>query len=169
MKKISTRSLTQGGLIAALYAVTSIALAPISFGLVQCRVSEALTLLPVLTPSAVAGVTIGCLITNVWGVAAGANILGAADVLFGTAATLVAALLSRRLKKRPVLAVIPPIVCNALVIGAELTWAEAGSFPWKLLLVNMGQIAVEEAAAVIVIGLPLLALMKKLNVLSDEK
>lgn len=68
-------------------------------GAVQARVSEALTLLPVLTPLAVPGVTIGCLITNAYGVAAGANILGAADILLGTAATLAAALLTRALRR----------------------------------------------------------------------
>ena len=95
MKKISVRTLTRCAVIAALYAAVSIAMLPLAFGAVQARVSEALTLLPVLTPLAVPGVTIGCLITNAYGVAAGANILGAADILLGTAATLAAALLYR--------------------------------------------------------------------------
>ncbi len=163
MKKISVRSLTRGGVIAALYAACSIALAPISFGLVQLRVSEALTLLPVLTPTAVAGVTVGCLITNAWGVAAGANILGAADVLLGTAATLAAALMTRRLRKHPLLAAVPPVVCNAVVIGAELTFAETGRFPAALLFANMGQIAMEEGAACFLLGLPLLTLAKRIH------
>lgn len=76
MKKISVRTLTRCAVIAALYAAVSIAMLPLAFGAVQARVSEALTLLPVLTPLAVPGVTIGCLITNAYGVAAGANILG---------------------------------------------------------------------------------------------
>ena len=162
MKKISTRSLVYGGVIAALYAVCSIVLAPISFGAVQFRVAEALTLLPVLTPDAVWGVVVGCLITNAWGVAAGANILGAADILIGTAATLIAALLTRKLCSHPVLAALPPVVCNAVVIGAELTFAEANAFPLPLLLVNMGYLALGEAAACFLLGLPLLLLARRI-------
>ena len=129
MKKISVRNLTRCSVMAALYAAVSIALAPISFGAVQMRVAEALTILPVFTPYGIYSVTLGCLITNAYGVAAGANILGAADILLGTAATYIAAVATRwlgrfRIKGLPVLATIPPIVTNALVVGAELTFAE---------------------------------------------
>ena len=122
MKKISVRTLTRCAVIAALYAAVSIAMLPLAFGAVQARVSEALTLLPVLTPLAVPGVTIGCLITNAYGVAAGANILGAADILLGTAATLSAALLTRALRRftvfgLPLPASLPPVLLNAVVVG----------------------------------------------------
>jgi len=161
MKKISTRSLVQASLIAAAYTVVSIALAPISFGAVQVRVSEALTLLPVWSPVAVVGVSVGCLLTNAWGVAAGANILGAADILLGTLATLSAALLTRALRKRPLLAALPPVLVNAVVIGAELAFAETGGFPAGLWLLNGAQVGLGQAIACFALGLPLLRFFQK--------
>ena len=167
MKKISTRSLVKASLIAAAYTVVSIALAPISFGAIQVRVSEALTLLPMLSPVAVAGVTVGCLLTNAWGVAAGANLLGVLDIPLGTAATLIAALLTRRLRQRPFLAALPPVVCNAVIIGAELMFLEAGGFSLPLFAVNALQVGAGEAIACYLLGLPLLRMLR--GRLGDEE
>ncbi|MFQ9681951.1 MAG: QueT transporter family protein [Ruthenibacterium lactatiformans] len=91
MKKTKTRTIVRCALIASLYTAVSLVLAPIAFGAVQARVSEAFTLLPVLVPDAVVGVTLGCFLTNLVGVFTGANVLGALDIVFGTAATLTAA------------------------------------------------------------------------------
>ncbi len=129
---ISVRKLVFGALVAAVYAAVSLALAPLSYGALQFRVAEALTLLPVLSASGVVGVTLGCAITNAVGAALGYNILGAADVLFGTAATLAAALLTRalgrfRVRGLPLLSALPPVIVNALVIGAELSWVTSGT------------------------------------------
>ena len=99
MKNRTLRQITAAGVIAAAYAAISLVLAPITFGAVQCRVSEALTLLPVISPAAVWGVTLGCAITNGVGAATGANFLGLIDLLVGTAATLLAAITSRLLGK----------------------------------------------------------------------
>lgn len=120
-------------MIAAIYTVLSVCLSAISYGTVQIRVSEALTLLPVFALGNVWGVTIGCFLTNVIGFFTGANILGALDAVFGTAATLVAALLTYalrnvRLKGLPVAAVIPPVIVNAVVIGMELCVLINGGF-----------------------------------------
>jgi len=158
MKKISVRDLTRCSVMAALYAAVSIALAPISFGAVQMRVAEALAILPVFTPYGVISVTLGCLITNAYGVAAGANILGAADILLGTAATYIAAVATRRLgrfriKGLPVLATIPPVLINAIVIGAELTFAETNTIFSPLLSINMLQIAAGQLLSCSVLGL----------------
>jgi len=160
MKKISTRSLAQAGLIAAAYMAVSVALAPFSFGAVQVRVSEALTLLPVLSAVAVPGVTIGCLLTNAWGVAAGANLLGVLDIPLGTAATLIAALLTRCLRRRPWLAALPPVLCNAVIIGAELMALEAGGLSLPLFAVNALQVGAGEAVACCLLGLPLLRMLR---------
>ena len=86
MTNNSTRSLTRAALIAAIYALLTVIFQPISFGAVQFRISEALTLLPVLMPDAVPGLFIGCLLSNLLG--------GGVwfDVLLGSAATLLAAL-----------------------------------------------------------------------------
>ena len=163
MKKISVRSLSRGSMIAAIYTAASIALAPITFGAVQMRASEALTLLPIVTPDAVLGVTAGCLLTNAWGVAAGANILGAADVVLGTFATLSAAVLTRKLRNHRILAAIPPVIINAVVIGAELTFAETGHFPTALLALNMLQVGLGQAIACFALGLPLVALAGRME------
>lgn len=84
MKNRTLRQITAAGVIAAAYAALSLVLATITFGPVQCRVSEALTLLPVLSPAAIWGVTLGCAITNGVGAATGANFLGLIDLLVGT-------------------------------------------------------------------------------------
>lgn len=158
MKKISPRSLARCGVIAALYAVISIVFLPIAFGTVQARVSEALTLLPVFTPLGTVGVTLGCLITNAYGVAAGANILGAADIVIGTSATLIAALMTRamrhwRIKGLPIAASVPPVIINAVVIGAELTYAETNKIFSPLLWINMLQVGVGQFIACTILGL----------------
>ena len=75
MKKTKTRTIVRCALIASLYTAVSLVLAPIAFGAVQARVSEAFTLLPVLVPDAVVGVTLGCFLTNLVGVFTGANVL----------------------------------------------------------------------------------------------
>ena len=143
----STRNLTLAALIAAVYTAVSLALLPLSFGVVQVRVAEALTLLPVFSPAAVWGVTVGCLLTNLIGVFTGAVL--PPDILVGTAATLLAALCTRRLRHLqwrglPVLAVLPPVLLNALFVGAELTWMfytfTPGAFLFNALSVGVGEL-----------------------------
>lgn len=132
MQNRTLRQLTAAGVIAAAYAALSLVLAPITFGPVQCRISEALTLLPVISPAAIWGVTLGCAVTNGVGAATGVNFLGLLDILVGTAATLLAAVLTRLLGKcrfggLPWLSALPPILINAVAIGAEWCYAATGS------------------------------------------
>lgn len=132
MQNRTLRQLTAAGVIAAAYAALSLVLASITFGPVQCRVSEALTLLPVISPAAIWGVTLGCAVTNGVGAATGANFLGLLDILVGTAATLLAAVLTRLLGKcrfdgLPWLSALPPILINAVAIGGEWCYAATGS------------------------------------------
>lgn len=113
MQNRTLRQLTAAGVIAAAYAALSLVLAPITFGPVQCRISEALTLLPVISPAAIWGVTLGCAVTNGVGAATGANFLGLVDLPVGTAATLLAAVATRLLGKirfggLPWLSALPP-------------------------------------------------------------
>ena len=120
------RTLAQAGLIAAMYAALTLLLPAPSFGIVQCRISEMLTILAVFTPSAIPGLAVGCLVSNLVGLGMGANPAGAWDLLFGPLATLAAALLTWRLRNLrvkgvPVLASLPPVVINAVVVGLELT------------------------------------------------
>ncbi|MDL2294245.1 QueT transporter family protein [Ruminococcaceae bacterium OttesenSCG-928-D13] len=147
VRHISARQLVRAALIAALYAALCLALAPLSYGPVQVRLAEALTLLPVLCAEAVPGVAIGCFFANLLG---GAPI----DMLVGTGATLAAALLSRRLREvrwprstrgghkgLPIAAALPPVLLNALIVGAELTllYFPAGS-PAAVWLANMASV-----------------------------
>lgn len=149
------------GLIAALYAVLGVAFAPIGFGPVQLRVAEALTILPIFTPYATWGLTLGCALTNLYGLSVGANIIGVADIFIGTAATLLAALATRGLRKftfhgLPVAATIPPILFNALVVGGELTYVMSpGGWNWAIFAVNFLQVGVGQFLACSLLGLPL--------------
>lgn len=149
--KPDIRFLARAAVIAALYAAITMLLAPISFGPVQFRVSEALTLLPILTPAAIPGLFVGCLAANLLG---GATAL---DVVFGSLATLAAAILTRRFRERPLLAALPPVVVNAFVVGAVLTYAYNLPFWLTVLEVGVGQIG-----ACYILGLPLYYTLRRL-------
>ena len=119
MKNKKTLLLCQGALIAALYIVlTFVANA---FGLanyaVQVRFSEALTILPFFTPAAIPGLFIGCLLSNI--------LTGCAipDIIFGSIATLIGAILTYALRKQKWLAPVPPIVANAIIVPLVLKYA----------------------------------------------
>lgn len=121
--------LAQAGLIGGMYAALCILLAPISYGPVQVRVAELLTVLPVFTPAAIPGLTVGCLIANLFG----GGVAGGWDWLFGTLTTLVAAcatygLRGWRVKGLPVAATLPPVLFNAIVIGAECAVTGSSGF-----------------------------------------
>ena len=153
--------MTTAAMIAAIYAVITLLLQPISFGALQLRASEALTLLPVFFPEAVSGLAVGCAISNLIGAATGANICGIADVFFGTAATLGAAILSRVLRKYtwhglPILSALMPIIFNGAIIGTELS-VVLGLPLWLCVL----EVAGGEALAVFVLGLPLTRALQK--------
>ena len=159
MKKTKTRTIVRCALIASLYTAVSLVLAPIAFGAVQARVSEAFTLLPVLVPDAVVGVTLGCFLTNLVGV------LGALDIVFGTAATLTAALCTRRLARvrlrgLPVAAAVPPVLINAVVVGAELAWA-FGPRTFAGFLLQAGGVALGQLFSCFALGLPLVRIIEK--------
>lgn len=165
----NTRNLARAAMIAAIYFALGIVFLPISFGAVQVRIPEALTLLPVLTPLGIAGVTVGCAITNLYGLAMGANILGAADIVIGSAATLVAAVLSYQLrgyrfKGLPLLAAIPPILVNAIVIGGELCIAITGGFSFEMFLIFAAQVAAGQLISCGLIGVPLIMLLERSGV-----
>lgn len=163
------RMMAEAGMIAALYTVATMALAPISFGNVQFRASEALTLLPVFTASAVPGLTIGCILSNALGVALGSNIAGWLDVLFGSLATLIAAILTRALRKFefkgiPLLAILPPVLLNAMIVGGEL--AVVCDLPYWLCALEVGA---GELGACAVLGIPLVFALKKTKLFDNGK
>ena len=149
--KFDLRFLLRAAVIAALYAAITLLLAPSSYGPLQFRVSEALTLLPILTPAAVPGLTIGCLV---------ANLVGSStpwDMVFGTLATLAAALLTRRFRGRPLLAAAPPVLVNAVVVG--LVIALVNGLP---LWLTMTEVGVGELGVCYLLGLPLYYALRRL-------
>ena len=152
---LSIRFLAQAGLIAAIYTALCLVLHPISFGFggVELRVSEALTLLPALMPSAVPGLLIGCLLANLMG---GATLL---DIVFGSLTTLVAAMLTRKFREKPLLAAFWPVILNALVIGALLRYAYGVPMPLWLCMLSIGA---GQAIACYAIGLPVMRMMKRI-------
>lgn len=112
MKNKRIRNLVYGAVIAAFYVVLTYisAIFGMASGAVQLRLSEALTILPIFLPAAVPGLFVGCFITNL--------LLGSAmwDVVLGSIATLLAAIFTRMLRKMPILAFIPPVFFNTLIV-----------------------------------------------------
>lgn len=153
-KKFTVRDLVRAAIIAAVYALLTIFLAPISSGLVQCRVSEAMSILPYFTFSAVPGLFIGCVIANLL---VGAPIY---DVLFGSLATLLAAYITYAMRKHvsKYLAPLPSVVVNALVVGWLLVYVYEVGVPFW---VAAGYVAIGQAIACFALGIPLLKLLER--------
>lgn len=159
------RFLAVAGLIAGLYTALTVALAPLSFGTVQCRVAEAFTVLAAYSPAACTGLTVGCALSNLIGLTMGANTAGALDILLGTFATGAAAWLSYALRKvrwggLPILSTIPPVVFNALIVGTELTIV-LGPRTWETWLLWAGSVGLGQLIACVGGGLLLAATFNK--------
>lgn len=150
--KLRYIKLTQAAVIGALYAALTLILAPISFGAFQIRVSEALAVLPIFTSAAIPGLFIGCAVANI------AGGLGIADIIFGSIATLISAFLTYKLRRRPVLALLPPVLINALVVGLYLKLIY---FPEISVFITIGQVAAGQIAACYAFGLLLHRVLKK--------
>ena len=132
-RKAHTFFLVQGAMIATAYVVLTFTFEPVSFKEIQIRLAEALTILPVFTPAAVPGLAIGCLLANTL---CGAPLL---DVLFGSLATLIGAVGTRKMRNRsPVLAVMPPIVANTLIIPIVFRYAYGIPLPILLMMATVG-------------------------------
>ena len=117
--------IARAGVIAAAYAagtlVTMLFLGNLAWGPVQFRVSEALCALALVTPAAVPGLTLGCVIANVANIAlSGTGALGLLDVAFGSLATFLGALFTWRMRRHPLAALAGPVLANALIVPAYL-------------------------------------------------
>ena len=156
-------ALVHGAMIAAIYAAATYlsAVFGIAYGNIQFRLSEALTILSVFTPAAVPGLTVGCILGNI------TSPMGIWDILFGSAATLLAAISARALRKVtikgfPFLSLLMPVIFNALIVGAEITFlfiegdATLAIFAISALEVGAGELAVCLAG-----GIPLFYAIKK--------
>ena len=154
-----------GALIAAAYAgLTYLSnVFGLAYGPIQLRISEVLTILPVFTPAAIPGLTVGCFLANI-------GSFNVADLVFGTLATLAAAILTYFLKDIkwkgvPYLAFFPPVIVNAVVIGFEIAlfYLGEGFTFWGFIIsgieVGLGQLIVCYA-----FGIPFYLLVKKYNI-----
>ena len=123
-KYVNVRTMTANGLIAALYAVVTIACGPLSYSFMQFRFSEALNLLVFFNPSYTVGLTIGCLIANLF------SSVGTLDIALGTATTLVACILMSiysRYIKNLFFSGLFPCLANAAIVPLTIYWSSLGS------------------------------------------
>ena len=128
--------LVQAALIAAIYVVLTMVFAPLSFGAVQVRFAEALTVLPFFTPAAIPGLFVGCLIGNLTG---GAIPL---DIACGSIATLLGAIGTYALRKHKFLAPVSPIAANTLIVPFVLYYGYGTNLPipYMMLTVGIGEV-----------------------------
>lgn len=146
---IKLNCLVRVAMIAAIYVILNIIFAPISYGLIQVRVAEALVVLPFLDPSAIIGLFIGCILANIYGG------LGIVDIIGGSLCTLVAAYLTYKLKD-PKLAPLPPVLINAFGVSIYLHLLFDLSYWITVLYIGIG-----EVIACYILGYPLLILLIK--------
>lgn len=160
MKNLSVRRLVRCAVIAAVYVVICLVLAPFSYGAVQVRVAEALCLLPVFGAEYIVGVTLGCFL---------ANLLGSTvvDVVFGTLATLLACLVTYKLrdirvKGLAIPASLPPVVFNMIIVGAfEITFFFSDGAPTAMLAVfNAVTVGIGELISCTILGVALVKLIE---------
>ncbi len=146
----SIRYIIYSALIAAIYSALTLLLAPISYGVLQIRVSEALCILPCFTGAAVPGLFIGCLIANLIGG------MGLYDIIFGSLATLLAAVATRLLRKSKWLAPLPAVLLNAVLVGGMLYYVTGKSMSIYMYMLYIG---LEQLIPCYLLGVPLMLLL----------
>ncbi len=158
-------SLVSGALIAAVYAALTYfaSVLGLAYGSVQFRFSEALTVLAALTPSAIPGLTIGCFLGNL------GSPFGMVDIVCGTLATLVAAVLSYltrnvKFKGISVLSPIFPVITNAVIVGLEITFFLPEGFSFYGFLIQAMWVGLGELVICYGVGIPLLIAIQKTEI-----
>ncbi len=154
MKSKKLVFICQAAVIAALYVVLTYVFSAFASGVIQVRVSEALTILPAFTPAAIPGLVIGCLLSNTL---TGCVLL---DIIFGSVATLIGALGSYALRRHTWLVPIPPIVSNMIIVPFVLRYAYGATdaFPFMIATVGAGEII-----SCYLLGMILYGALKKMN------
>ena len=154
MKSKKLVFICQAAVIAALYVVLTYVFSAFASGVIQVRVSEALTILPDFTPAAIPGLVIGCLLSNTL---TGCVLL---DIIFGSVATLIGALGSYALRRHTWLVPIPPIVSNMIIVPFVLRYAYGATdaFPFMIATVGAGEII-----SCYLLGMLLYGALKKMN------
>lgn len=164
-----TLYIATAAMIAGLYVFLTFLIFKFASGTIQFRLSECLTVLPVLTPAAIPGLTIGCLLFNLLN----PESLGPVDIIFGSLATLMASISTRWISEKlkvikgagkDLIALLPPVIFNALIVGTYLTFLQTGSFQATIVLINIAYIALSETIVVYIIGFPILQLLRKAGI-----
>ena len=170
---MKTKQMAYIAMIAAVYTAVSLALAPISFGMMQVRIAEALTMLPLIYEPSIWGVTLGCFLTNLLGAMTGVNPTGAIDAVVGTLATLGAAYFTwkfrdKKIKGIPVLSMAMPVLWNFVFVGTELgVMFPVSDHVFASILINGAWVAVGEVVAVI-LGLILVRMLAKTKLFPEN-
>lgn len=152
-KTLNVQFLAQAAMIAAIYVVLTLVFAPFSYGEVQVRISEALTILPVFTPAAVPGLFIGCLLSNILG---GCIV---PDIIFGSLATLLGAVFTYMLRNQSkFLAPVPPVLANALIVPFVLRFGYQVPLPIPFMMLTVG---IGEIISCGILGMVLYAALSK--------
>lgn len=160
--KIELKFIIKSAIIAAIYAALTIVLLPISYGPIQMRASEALSILPYFTSAAIPGLFIGCLIANI------AGGLGWMDIIFGSLATLISAILTRMIpKSKKILVPLPAVIVNGIIVG----WVVSKVYTEDTLpmAVTMLAVAAGQAVSCYGLGYPLLKLFEKYKILMQKE
>ena len=159
MRKLKIQDLALAALIAAVYVVLTFGIPLPPYAGIQLRVAEAMTVLPFLFPAATPGLVVGCFIVNLFSPYS-------LDLVFGTAATLIACLMTQRVPNRW-LAPLPPVLCNMVIVGAEIAWYLVGFGPGFLAAYafNAFTVGVGELIACVILGELLLTALPKVSVL----
>ena len=112
----TSKFIANAAIIGAIYAALTLALSPISYGVMQLRLSEALVVLCLYTPAAIPGLFIGCFAANLLGPG------GITDAIIGSFATLIGCLGIWALRSKPWLAIMCNVVSNGVIIGIMLCY-----------------------------------------------
>lgn len=170
VKNKRTEKIIVSSIIAALYvALTYISnIFGLSYSGVQFRISEALTILPVFSPYAITGLTLGCFLSNL------SSPFGIIDIILGTLSTFISAKLSRKFskvtfKKIPILSPLPPVIIGAIVIGFILTFLVPEEFSFYTFMFFSISVGLGQFGVCYGLGIPLFFLIKKLKIFENTK
>ena len=154
--RFTAHQLTSAAIIAAIYTVLTLLLPIPQYGGIQLRIAEAMTVLPFLFPEAIPGLAVGCFLSNLLG---SPFVL---DWIFGTLATLLAAIWTSKVKNRW-LAPLPPVVCNMVIVGAEIAYFSTldGNAFLPSYVFNAVTVGIGEALACYILGMLLLSALPK--------
>ena len=161
--KSKTQKIVFAAILAAIYSAITVSLSFLSYGPIQFRIAEGLTVLPYFSPYAIYGLFIGCIASNI------ISPMGLPDLIFGSLATLIAAIVTyyigkSNLKYKKYLAPLPSVIVNAFVIGTMLKLLYVKDMP---LYLNMLYVGIGQLVCCYGVGLPLMSVMENNEVLKD--